>query len=53
MAEEFDHCNQGFTVDELKRLARKASLEVIDCEISSREKRAPNFEVLTLLARKP
>ena len=52
-AEEFDHCNLGFTVDELKKLAKKAGLDVIDCEVSSREKRAPNFEVLTLLARKP
>jgi len=53
VAEEFDHCNLGFTVDELKKLAKKAGLDVIDCEVSSREKRAPNFEVLTLLARKP
>ena len=51
-AEEFDHCNLGFTVDELRKLAKKAGLDVIDCEVSSREKRAPNFEVLTLLARK-
>lgn len=53
VAEEFDHCNLGFTVDELKKLAKKSGLDVIDCEVSSREKRAPNFEVLTLLARKP
>lgn len=53
VVEEFDHCNLGFTVDELKKLARKAGLDVVDCEISSREKRPPNFEVLTLLARKP
>jgi 2-polyprenyl-3-methyl-5-hydroxy-6-metoxy-1,4-benzoquinol methylase len=53
VAEEFDHCNLGFTVDELKKLAKKAGLDVVDCEISSREKRAPHFEVLTLLAKKP
>ncbi len=53
VVEEFDHCNPGFTVDELKKLAKKAGLDVVDCEISSREKRPPHFEVLTLLARKP
>jgi SAM-dependent methyltransferase len=52
-AEEFGHCNLGFTVDELKKFARKSGIDVLDCEVSSREKRAPNFEVLTLLARKP
>ena len=52
VVEEFDHCNLGFTVDELKKLAKKSGLDVVDCEISSREKRPPHFEVLTLLARK-
>jgi SAM-dependent methyltransferase len=52
VVEEFDHRNLGFTADELRRLAKKAGLDVVDCEVSSREKRPPHFEVLTLLARK-
>jgi len=51
-AETFDHRNLGFKPDELRRICRKHGLDVIDCEISSRERRPPHFEVLTLLARK-
>lgn len=51
-AETYDHLNLGFKPDELRRLCRKHGLEVLDCEISSRERRPPHFEVLTLLARK-
>ncbi len=52
-AETFDHRNLGFKPEELRKLCRKQGLEVLDCEISSRERRPPHFEVLTLLARKP
>lgn len=51
--EDFDHRNLGFKPEELKRMCKRAGLEVLDCEISSRERRPPHFEVLTLLARKP
>ncbi|AVP96896.1 ArsR family transcriptional regulator [Ahniella affigens] len=51
-AETYDHLNLGFKPEELRRLCRKHGLEVLDCEISSRERRPPHFEVLTLLARK-
>jgi len=49
----FDHRNLGFEPDELCGYARKAGLDVVTCERSTRERRPPYFEVLTLLARKP
>jgi ArsR family transcriptional regulator len=53
VVEAFDHRNLGFTVAELRQLATKAGLEVIECDQATREQRPPHFEVLTLLARKP
>lgn len=50
--EPFDHRNLGFTVDEMGKLARKAGIEVLRCAPTSRERRPPHFEVLTLLGRK-
>ncbi|MBX3690514.1 metalloregulator ArsR/SmtB family transcription factor [Dokdonella sp.] len=50
--EPFEHRNLGFTIDELHAHAGKAGLEVISCERLTRERRAPHFEVLSLLARK-
>jgi ArsR family transcriptional regulator len=50
---EFDHRNLGFTPVELRTLAAKAGLEVVSCELATREQRPPHFEVLALLARKP
>jgi ArsR family transcriptional regulator len=49
---EFDHRNLGFTPAELRALAAKAGLEVVSCELATREQRPPHFEVLALLARK-
>ena len=48
----FGHVNLGFTEKELRRFAEKAGLIVQVCEVVTREKRPPHFEVLTLLARK-
>lgn len=48
----FDHVNLGFTAADLEKLCRKAGLEVQQCQVSAVEKRAPNFAVLTLLARR-
>lgn len=49
----FDHKNMGFKRDDLAGFARKAGLDVLQCERISREARSPHFEVLGLLARKP
>lgn len=51
--EPFEHRNLGFTVEQLRDFAHKAGLEVVACERLTRERRAPHFEVLSLLARKP
>jgi len=50
--EPFEHRNLGFTADDLRGFARKAGLETIACERLTRERRAPHFEVMSLLARK-
>jgi ubiquinone/menaquinone biosynthesis C-methylase UbiE/DNA-binding transcriptional ArsR family regulator len=48
----FGHVNLGFGEKELRRFAEKAGLAVKMCEVVTREKRPPHFEVVTLLARK-
>jgi len=51
--EPFDHRNLGFHCDELRGFASKAELDVTSCHQISRERKAPHFEVISLLARKP
>ena len=53
VVEPFDHRNLGFTQAELTDLAQKAGLDVISCNRLSRERKAPHFEVISLLAHKP
>lgn len=48
----FGHANLGFTPKELSRMASKAGLDVVSCDVVTREKRPPHFEVVSLLARK-
>ena len=50
--EPFDHRNLGFTVAELEKLAAKSGLHVQSCRLTTRERRPPHFEVVSLLARK-
>ena len=50
--EPYGHANLGFAPKELARLATRAGLEVLSCEVVTREKRPPHFEVVSLLARK-
>ncbi len=45
--------NLGFTQHDLSDLAKRAGLDVISCNRLSRERKAPYFEVISLLARKP
>jgi ArsR family transcriptional regulator len=51
--EPFDHRNLGFSSEQLEGFARAAGLEVLNCSRLSRERKAPHFEVISLLARKP
>lgn len=53
VVEPFDHRNLGFSQAQLDSHARGAGLEVLSCNRLSRERKAPHFEVISLLARKP
>ncbi|MGC1550393.1 MAG: metalloregulator ArsR/SmtB family transcription factor [Rhodanobacter sp.] len=52
VVEPFDHRNLGFSRDELHGFALSAGLDVLSCARLSRERKAPHFEVMSLLARK-
>jgi DNA-binding transcriptional ArsR family regulator/protein-L-isoaspartate O-methyltransferase len=52
VVEPFDHRNLGFAREELVGFAERAGLDVISCNRLSRERKAPHFEVISLLARK-
>lgn len=50
----YGHVNQGFRPRALQRwLAHEAGLTVDRCAVTSREKRAPHFSVISAFARKP
>ena len=51
--EPFDHRNLGFRSEQLAGFAKAAGLQVMSCTRLSRERKAPHFEVISLLARKP
>lgn len=53
VVQPFDHRNLGFSPDQLTGFATRAGLEVSSCVRLSRERKAPHFEVISLLARKP
>ena len=53
VVEPFDHRNLGFSQNDLTKLTTQAKLEMISCNRLSRERKAPHFEVISLLARKP
>jgi ArsR family transcriptional regulator len=53
VVEPFDHRNLGFSPNDLNKLATQAGLGVLSCNRLSRERKAPHFEVISLLARKP
>ena len=48
----YNHLNLGFTESQLREFCSSAGLEPQNVQISAVEKRSPNFEVLTLIARK-
>jgi ArsR family transcriptional regulator len=49
----YDHVNLGFTAGELASFCEKAGLEISACSVSAIEKRAPNFSIIILSARRP
>ena len=48
----YDHVNLGLSPERLRKLLAASGLEVEQCALTSRETRAPYFEVITALARK-
>lgn len=46
----YGHVNNGFTPDQLAGLIHDAGAIARSCDITSRERRAPHFEVLTAIA---
>src|SRR5262249_15466001 len=48
----YGHVHQGFAPSHLKKILHKAGLDVLQCEVTSREKRLPYFEVVTASAHK-
>jgi ArsR family transcriptional regulator len=53
VAAAYDHLQPGFEREQLEGWFREAGLAVEFCEITSRERRAPHFEVITLFASRP
>jgi len=51
-AAEWGHVHPGFTPRALRAMAEDAGLAVELCEVTSRERRVPHFEVVTLHARR-
>lgn len=49
--EAYGHVNRGFAPDQLAELVSATGLGIEFCEITSVEKKPPNFEIITLLAR--
>ncbi len=50
--EPYNHSNLGFTPGQLQKLARQNGLTVGYCDITTHEKRPPNFDILTLSAQR-
>ncbi len=53
IAAAYDHVNDGFSPSSLAAMLVAAGLHVQRCAPSSRERRKPNFEVVTAFATKP
>jgi ArsR family transcriptional regulator len=51
-ARQYSHVQLGFTPAELRADLERAGFDVSLCEVTSRERRAPHFEVITLHARR-
>ena len=49
VVEAYGHVNLGFTEKDLRRFAEQGRARSRSCEIVTREKRPPHFEVLALI----
>ena len=48
----YGHQNLGFPEKELRKFAEKAGLRITSCEMVTRERRPPHFEVISLIGTK-
>ncbi|MFW5927267.1 MAG: ArsR/SmtB family transcription factor [Wenzhouxiangella sp.] len=48
----FGHANNGFAPERLTGLIRQAGLDPVFCDVTSIERKTPNFEIITFLAKK-
>lgn len=48
----YGHLNNGFKETEVAAMAEKSGLTVHCCQVTSIERKTPNFKIITLLARK-
>lgn len=53
ITEAYGHQHPGFAPAAVRKMLARAGLRVDDCAITSRERRAPYFQVLTAFATKP
>ncbi len=52
VVETYGHVNLGFSEKHLRKYAEQSGLKVVFCDVVTREKRPPHFEVVSLLAEK-
>jgi ArsR family transcriptional regulator len=52
VTESYGHLVPGFEPAELQKMLRRAGLTVETCEVTSRERKKPYFEVISAFARK-
>ncbi len=52
MTAAYNHKHPGFAPAQLRRMIKKAGLDVGECDVTSREKRPPHFNVVTAFATK-
>jgi ArsR family transcriptional regulator len=53
LAQSYSQIIDGFTVPDLRRLVEDAGFAVSCCDITSRERKKPYFEVITVFAHRP
>ncbi|MCA9649726.1 MAG: metalloregulator ArsR/SmtB family transcription factor [Myxococcales bacterium] len=49
----YGHVTDGYSIADLRQMTEAAGFEVSLCEITSRERKKPYFEVVSVFARKP
>ena len=52
VVQQYNHLQLGFQVGDLVQWIKEAQLDVIKCEVTHTEKRAPHFSVITFFAKR-